>query len=227
VASTGPGELLYAETSRESRACGNSDAGPPQALTAFVSIWACNATCQFSDAAWTAAKALTTIAAATRHLAADIGVGGRTAHEGAEPRPLCPRHCLVPGGGTSPDADRWVRCYQSSYRCVCRRTCSCAYSLTAYSACTAGRCSPSTPCRRGRRIQNASGTSGERLVSASTRSRSLGFDINRSSSVPSDLRTHSFSVLNTSDRPLLAVFEARFWFRSSLRAVATPWTCIS
>src|SRR5215472_16374029 len=73
VASTGPGELLYAETSRESRACGNSDAGPPQALTAFVPIWACNATCQFSDAAWTAAKALTTIAvgrgAATRHKA--------------------------------------------------------------------------------------------------------------------------------------------------------------
>jgi len=61
----------------------------------------------------------------------------------------------------------------------------------------------------------------------SARSRSFGFDIKRGSSVPSDLRTHSFSILNTSDRPLLAVFEARFGFGHRHRAVASPRTCIS
>src|SRR5207248_1673654 len=57
-----------------------------------------------------AAEALTTIAADTKHLGAAIGVTAvlHTWGQNLDHHPHV--HCIVPGGGISPDGDRWVQC---------------------------------------------------------------------------------------------------------------------
>lgn len=57
-----------------------------------------------------AAEALTTIAADTKHLGADIGVTAvlHTWGQNLDHHPHV--HCIVPGGGISPECDRWVPC---------------------------------------------------------------------------------------------------------------------
>src|SRR5713226_4694760 len=57
-----------------------------------------------------AAKALTTIAADPKHLGAAIGVTAvlHTWGQNLDHHPHV--HCIVPGGGISPDRGRWVRC---------------------------------------------------------------------------------------------------------------------
>jgi hypothetical protein len=57
-----------------------------------------------------AAETLTTIAADQKHLGADIGVTAvlHTWGQNLDHHPHV--HCIVPGGGISPDGDRWVRC---------------------------------------------------------------------------------------------------------------------
>jgi hypothetical protein len=57
-----------------------------------------------------AAEALTTIAADPKHLGAEIGVTAvlHTWGQNLDHHPHV--HCIVPGGGLSPDRARWVRC---------------------------------------------------------------------------------------------------------------------
>jgi hypothetical protein len=57
-----------------------------------------------------AAETLTTIAADPKHLSAQIGVTAvlHTWGQNLDHHPHV--HCIVPGGGISPDGDRWVRC---------------------------------------------------------------------------------------------------------------------
>ena len=57
-----------------------------------------------------AAETLTTIAADSKHLGADIGVTAvlHTWGQNLDHHPHV--HCIVPGGGISPNRDRWVRC---------------------------------------------------------------------------------------------------------------------
>ena len=57
-----------------------------------------------------AAETLTTIAADPKHLGADIGVTAvlHTWGQNLDHHPHV--HCIVPGGGISPDGDRWVPC---------------------------------------------------------------------------------------------------------------------
>jgi hypothetical protein len=56
------------------------------------------------------AETLTTIAADPKHLGADIGVTA-VLHTWGQQLDHHPHiHCIVPGGGISPDGDRWVRC---------------------------------------------------------------------------------------------------------------------
>jgi hypothetical protein len=57
-----------------------------------------------------AAETLTTIAADAKHLGANIGVTAvlHTWGQNLDHHPHV--HCIVPGGGISPDGDRWVRC---------------------------------------------------------------------------------------------------------------------
>ena len=56
------------------------------------------------------AEALTTIAADPKHLGADVGVTAvlHTWGQNLDHHPHV--HCIVPGGGISPEGDRWVRC---------------------------------------------------------------------------------------------------------------------
>jgi hypothetical protein len=58
----------------------------------------------------TAAETLTTIAADPKHLGADIGVTAvlHTWGQNLDHHPHV--HCIVPGGGLSPDRERWVGC---------------------------------------------------------------------------------------------------------------------
>jgi hypothetical protein len=58
----------------------------------------------------TAAETLTTIAADPKHLGAEIGVTAvlHTWGQNLDHHPHV--HCIVPGGGLSPDRARWVRC---------------------------------------------------------------------------------------------------------------------
>lgn len=57
-----------------------------------------------------AAEALTTIAADPRHLGAQIGVTSvlHTWGQNLDHHPHV--HCIIPGGGVSPDGERWVSC---------------------------------------------------------------------------------------------------------------------
>jgi len=57
-----------------------------------------------------AAETLTTIAADAKHLGANIGVTAvlHTWGQNLDHHPHV--HCIVPGGGISPDGDRWIRC---------------------------------------------------------------------------------------------------------------------
>ena len=57
-----------------------------------------------------AAKTLTTIAADPKHLGADIGLTA-VLHTWGQSLDYHPHvHCIVPGGGVSPDGVSWVRC---------------------------------------------------------------------------------------------------------------------
>jgi hypothetical protein len=57
-----------------------------------------------------AAETLTTIAADTKHLGADIGVTAvlHTWGQNIDHHPHV--HCIVPGGGIAPGGERWIRC---------------------------------------------------------------------------------------------------------------------
>jgi hypothetical protein len=57
-----------------------------------------------------AAETLTTIAADSKHLGADIGVTAVLHTWGQNLNHHPHVHCIVPGGGISPNRDRWVRC---------------------------------------------------------------------------------------------------------------------
>ena len=57
-----------------------------------------------------AAETLTTIAADPKHLGADIGLTAVLHSWGQNLNHHPHVHCIVPGGGISPDGDRWVRC---------------------------------------------------------------------------------------------------------------------
>jgi Putative transposase len=57
-----------------------------------------------------AAETLTTIAADPKHLGADIGVTAVLHTWGQNLNHHPHVHCIVPGGGISPNRDRWVRC---------------------------------------------------------------------------------------------------------------------
>jgi hypothetical protein len=57
-----------------------------------------------------AAETLTTIAADPKHLGADIGLTAVLHTWGQNLNHHPHVHCIVPGGGISPDGDRWVRC---------------------------------------------------------------------------------------------------------------------
>ena len=57
-----------------------------------------------------AAEALTTIAADPKHLGADIGLTAVLHTWGQNLNHHPHVHCIVPGGGISPNGDRWVRC---------------------------------------------------------------------------------------------------------------------
>jgi hypothetical protein len=63
----------------------------------------------------TAAEALTTIAADPKHLGAAIGVTAvlHTWGQNLDHHPHV--HCIVPGGGISPDGVRWVRCREGFF----------------------------------------------------------------------------------------------------------------
>ena len=57
-----------------------------------------------------AARALTAIAADLRHLGAEIGLTA-VLHTWGQNLGLHPRvHCIIPGGGASPDGERWISC---------------------------------------------------------------------------------------------------------------------
>ena len=70
-----------------------------------------------------AAETLTTIAADSKHLGADIGVTAvlHTWGQNLDHHPHL--HCIVPGGGISPTGDRWVR-RRSFWPCAFSRACS-------------------------------------------------------------------------------------------------------
>src|SRR5262249_25829599 len=57
-----------------------------------------------------AAETLTTIAGDPKHLGADIGVTAvlHTWGQNLQHHPHV--HCIVPGGGLSPDGERWISC---------------------------------------------------------------------------------------------------------------------
>src|SRR5215210_4786958 len=57
-----------------------------------------------------AAETLTTIAADPKHLGADIGLTAVLHTWGQNLNHHPHVHCIVPGGGISPDGGRWVRC---------------------------------------------------------------------------------------------------------------------
>ena len=65
-----------------------------------------------------AAETLTTIAADSEHLGADIGVTAvlHTWGQNLDHHPHL--HCIVPGGGISPTGDRWVRCRSNFFLAV-------------------------------------------------------------------------------------------------------------
>ena len=76
-----------------------------------------------------AAETLTTIAADPKHLGAEIGLTAvlHTWGQNLDHHPHV--HCIVPGGGISPDGKRWVVAVSaSSCRCGCSRACSGACS---------------------------------------------------------------------------------------------------
>ena len=60
-----------------------------------------------------AAETLTTIAADSKHLGADIGVTAVLHTWGQNLNHHPHVHCIVPGGGIAPHRDRWVRCRQN------------------------------------------------------------------------------------------------------------------
>jgi hypothetical protein len=62
-----------------------------------------------------AAEALTTVAADSRHLGADIGVTAVLHTWGQNLHHHPHVHCIVPGGGISPDGKRWIACRPGSY----------------------------------------------------------------------------------------------------------------
>jgi Putative transposase/Transposase zinc-binding domain len=62
-----------------------------------------------------AAETLTTVAADRKHLGADIGVTAvlHTWGQNLDQHPHV--HCIVPGGGISPDGNRWIACKPGSF----------------------------------------------------------------------------------------------------------------
>ena len=65
-----------------------------------------------------AAEALTTIAADPKHLGAQIGVTGVLHTWGSNLDHHPHVHCIVPGGGISPDSERWVPCRRNFFLSV-------------------------------------------------------------------------------------------------------------
>jgi hypothetical protein len=61
-----------------------------------------------------AAETLTTVAADSRHLGADIGVTAVLHTWGQNLQHHPHAHCIVPGGGISPDGKRWIACKPGS-----------------------------------------------------------------------------------------------------------------
>jgi Putative transposase/Transposase zinc-binding domain len=62
-----------------------------------------------------AAETLTTVAAEARHLGADIGVTAVLHTWGQNLHHHPHVHCIVPGGGISPDGKRWIACKPGSF----------------------------------------------------------------------------------------------------------------
>src|SRR5450755_2499949 len=62
-----------------------------------------------------AAESLTTVAADRRHLGADIGVTAVLHTWGQNLHHHPHVHCIVPGGGISPDGKRWIACRPGSF----------------------------------------------------------------------------------------------------------------
>ncbi len=62
-----------------------------------------------------AAETLTTVAADRRHLGADIGVTAVLHTWGQNLHHHPHVHCIVPGGGISPDGKRWIACRPGSF----------------------------------------------------------------------------------------------------------------
>ena len=62
-----------------------------------------------------AAETLTTVAADSRHLGAEIGVTAVLHTWGQNLHHHPHAHCIVPGGGISPDGKRWIACGPGSF----------------------------------------------------------------------------------------------------------------
>jgi Putative transposase len=62
-----------------------------------------------------AAETLTTVAADRRHLGADIGITAVLHTWGQNLHHHPHVHCIVPGGGISPDGKRWITCRPGSF----------------------------------------------------------------------------------------------------------------
>jgi len=74
-------------------------------------------------------ETLRTIAADPKHLGAEIGFFA-VLHSWGQNLLFHPHlHCVVPGGGLSPEGDRWISCRPgaSSCPCACSRACFAAY----------------------------------------------------------------------------------------------------
>ena len=93
----------------------------------------------------TAAETLLTIAADPKHLGARIGVTAALHTWGSALTHHPHVHCIVPGGGLSPDGTAgWPADRSSSCRCGCCRGCSAACSLTGSPRPTPRASSPSS-----------------------------------------------------------------------------------
>ncbi len=75
-----------------------------------------------------AAETLLTIAADRNHLGAAIGFFAILHTWGQNLLHHPHLHCVIPGGGLSPDHERWISCPASSFPCACFPSCFAASS---------------------------------------------------------------------------------------------------